>query len=250
MVRSKRSAQLLIFLFSCPSFLNLSEKANHSKQLVQTCPQSPPSLPQQTQTDMPAGYEQEYVRHVQSADCIKLNQQSSYFRSTLTYAGLCDINVFLNITTKPHEAHWKLKAHSKQGHTPAPSGNLLFYLCKTVNWEGVHVVSFYRRGRIMKEPAHLPACLPASHLTTPRPDLHNRFLLLSLAAVDPPPQQPAPQIPSLSSSTWQTTSKDSCRNNKQWLKWTKLKAQAHTVVGAGTPGSAKSPPRMGVSGVT
>lgn len=108
MVRSKRSAQLQILLFSCPSFLNLSEKANHSKQLVQTCPQSPPSLPQQTQTDMPAGYEQEYVRHVQSADCIKLNQQSSYFRSTLktlTYAGLCDINVFLNITTKPHEAN-------------------------------------------------------------------------------------------------------------------------------------------------
>lgn len=97
--------------------------------------------------------------------------------------------------------------------------------CGTVSREGVRAEKPPHRRRLNNEATNTPATLPhPTHL-----DPHNRFLLLSLAA--PPPQIQSP------SSTWQTTSKDSCCwNIKQRIfsvgfqhrRWSIYKKKAHS----------------------
>lgn len=96
---------------------------------------------------------------------------------------------------------------------------------RTVSREGVRAEKPPHRRGLNNEATNTPATLPHPiHL-----DPHNRFFLLSLCA--PPPQIQSP------SSTWQTTSKDSCCwNIKQSIfsvgfqhrRWSNYQKKAHS----------------------
>lgn len=71
--QGKRNGQLVLF-FSSSSLLHLKQGTFPRRQLVQTCSQSLPSKLQQVKVNMPAGYSQEYARHVYTALVSWLNQ--------------------------------------------------------------------------------------------------------------------------------------------------------------------------------